>query len=116
MGTAKALRQVELLARLVVARLEHGHMTGECDAECGGSRECPNEVTGQEKCPKCGEMVDFSTHCDALVECDDVCNNDITLELEDDDNALLRELRLALVQLDIARSNETPSIYEAGDR
>ncbi len=110
MGTAKALRHVEQLARIVVARLEHSTLTGDCSAECDREIHCGKHHAGYVACEKCKAEVKYDFYCDNDVHCDAVCNADVSVDVDDTDAALLRDLRLALVQLDIARSENAPTV------
>jgi hypothetical protein len=101
----RELLEVERLARLILDELIPTYIGG-CDATIEESSDCHADVTGEETCPKCGTAVPFKRRCENTVRFDGYCENTVSIDF-DDDQALLRDLRLALVALDLARSRES---------
>lgn len=104
MTELEALKEVERLARECLADF-NGKLEGECDGEYHVYETCDNEVTISERC-ECGKMVEIDFQCDAVLEHDEPCEKTVSLEPDADTQEHLRELRLALVQLDLARAKE----------
>ncbi len=101
----KAIAEVERLARELVEKLG-GKLSGECQTECCGSQECGSMVTIEATCPKCAEKFEVEGQCDADVECHEECESEIEVDVPSEVN----DLRLALVQLDLAREAIKPDL------
>jgi hypothetical protein len=96
----RELLEVERLARLLLAT---SSVYAECDGVCRNEFDCNNEISGIEVCPKCATQVPFKVRCDGEHECDTECGAHVSVDLEDACD-FFRDLRLALVALDLARS------------
>ena len=102
-----ALLEVERLGRQVLDQLDRTNVLhGECNSDCDNSEECDKITTVKAECPKCGEKFDVDSECSNVFECTASCTADIDLDLPDEEQETLRSLRLALVQLDLARAAE----------
>ncbi len=108
MNELDALKEVERLAREIVGQLDNtmNVLHGECDSDCGNSEECGKTTTVEAVCPKCSEKFDVESECAGIFECNSTCTADIALDLPDEEQETLRQMSLALVQLDLARAKD----------
>jgi len=95
----KELLEVERAVRAVLS--ETVFAEAHCGAEFEGVGKCRARQTKATECPKCGDTVSIDFDCDAEVACDAHCDTDVEVAVDLSDE--FRDLRLALVQLDLAR-------------